>query len=204
MYDLTFPVQETSSSFNREKKFQARRASELHRSVYIAWATGVLDRNNPAWQANPCQGQKKMEVYMSQAKENRISRDSREAYDVLHDILNFSYRIIQKATCNTKNLITEKIIDTIDIYSNFKWYSLSVTEKGLSTISRSIWPLVRLRTRTWWRDSAFISDTLPRCLTKEVLFTHDWIMDRNCSCHLGELLITCSPSLHWRMSYWRD
>lgn len=83
-----------SSSFNKEKKFQARQASELRRSVYIAWATGVLDRNNPVWQANPCQGQKKMEVYMSQAKENRISRDPREA---LHDILNLSYRIIRKS-----------------------------------------------------------------------------------------------------------
>lgn len=73
---------------------------------------------------------------MSQAKENRVSRDSREAYEVLHDVLNFSYWIIQKATYNTthKNLITEKVIDTIDIYNNFKWYSLSVTDGGKRSI----------------------------------------------------------------------
>lgn len=32
--DLTFSAQQMSSSFNREKKFQARRTSEIHDPIY--------------------------------------------------------------------------------------------------------------------------------------------------------------------------
>jgi len=67
------------------KKFQGRWVNYASiYSVYIVQATGVLDRNNPVWQGKFLSSTEENGCiyYMSQAKESRISRDPRKAYEL--------------------------------------------------------------------------------------------------------------------------
>jgi len=74
--------------------------------------------------------------------------------------------------------------------------SISVIEKK---VYRRFLDLIISQIKKKLDDKKVSFITLSRCPTKGGLFTHDWIIDRNYSCRLGELLITCGPSLHWRM-----
>jgi len=95
--NLTFPVRQMSSSFNREKKFQGKRVNYAVLYILCEQRVSLIgitlsDRRIPIKDKRKW----KLHIHMSQAKENRISRDPRKVYEALHDVLNLSCRIIRK------------------------------------------------------------------------------------------------------------